>query len=219
VALEGYGKFRTKREKCDVKTAYTDALVIKNAMKWGSKASRGLLKLNPAADWEMPKPVKPKRRCYNAAEVEVMENGVREWLRPVVSTLAWTGLRIGELVNLRWADVDFGKRVIHVRVQEEWKPKGRRDRAIPMHSQGGSNLAQAASGVVSVRRSQWWSRQRNVRPEVPEGRSADAENARTRLARVPSLLRYLDVTGWREYRCRAPVGRLEEPGHDAALPG
>jgi integrase len=131
--LEGHGEFRTKREKCDVKTAYTDALVIKNAMKWGSKASRGLLKSNPATDWETPKPVKPKRRCYTAAEVEVMENGVREWLRPVISLLAWSGLRIGELVNLRWSDVDLAKRVLHVRVQESWKPKGKRDRVVPMH--------------------------------------------------------------------------------------
>jgi integrase/recombinase XerD len=149
--LEGYGEFRTKREKCDVKTAYTDALVIKNAMKWGSKASRGLLKSNPAVDWETPKPVKPKRRCYTAAEVEVLENGVREWLRPVVTLLAWTGMRIGELVNLRWADVDLSKRVIHVRVQEAWKPKGRRDRVIPMHPKVEAILRRQAVGLYVIR--------------------------------------------------------------------
>jgi len=133
IVLEGYGEFRTKREKCDIKTAYTDALVIKNALKWGSKVSRGLLRANPGLDWETPKPIKPKRRCYTAEEVTAMEQGVRDWLKPVVSALAWTGLRIGELINLRWADVDLEKRVLHVRVQEEWKPKGRRDRVVPLH--------------------------------------------------------------------------------------
>lgn len=131
--LEGYNQYRTKKEECDSKTAYNDALTIKNAMKWGSRASRGLLRVNPSADWETPKPIKPKRRCYNAEEVAAMETGVREWLRPIVTTLAFTGLRIGELIHLRWVDVDLDKRVIHVRVQDEWKPKGRRDRLIPMH--------------------------------------------------------------------------------------
>lgn len=131
--LEGYNQYRTKKEECDSKTAYNDALTIKNAMKWGSRASRGLLRVNPSADWETPKPIKPKRRCYTAEEVAAMETGVREWLRPIVTTLAYTGLRIGELIHLRWVDVDLEKRVIHVRVQEEWKPKGRRDRLIPLH--------------------------------------------------------------------------------------
>jgi len=133
ILLEGYNEYRTKKEECDSKTAYNDALTIKNALKWGSRASRGLLRVNPSADWETPKPIKPKRRCYTAEEVAAMEVGVREWLRPVVSTLAYTGLRIGELIHLRWVDVDLEKRVIHVRVQEEWKPKGKRDRLIPLH--------------------------------------------------------------------------------------
>jgi integrase len=106
--------------------------VIKNALKWGSKATRGFLKANPALDWEMKKPVTPKRRMYNAAEVEKMEAGVRDCLKPIVTTLAWTGMRIGELVNLRWKDVDFDEHVLHIRVQEKWKPKGRRDRTVPM---------------------------------------------------------------------------------------
>jgi integrase len=42
-------------------------------------------------------------------------------------------MRISELVNLRWQDVDFERRLIHIRVQESWKPKGRRDRFVPMH--------------------------------------------------------------------------------------
>lgn len=42
-------------------------------------------------------------------------------------------MRIAELINLRWSDVDLGQKVLRVRVQEEWKPKGRRDRVIPLH--------------------------------------------------------------------------------------
>ena len=131
--LEGYIPYRTKTEKCDVKTGYADALTIKNALKWASKASRGLLPVNPSTDWETPEPVKPKRRMYTPDEVARLENEVRGWLRPVVTTLAWSGMRIGELVNLRWLDADFKEHVLHIRIRDDWKPKGRRDRTVPMH--------------------------------------------------------------------------------------
>jgi integrase len=131
--LEGYIPYRTGKESCDGKTAYTDALVIKGAFKWASKASRKLLAGNSATDWETPEPIKPKRRTYVAADVAAMEAGVRWWLQPVITTLAWTGMRIEELCNLRWRDVDLNHRVIHIRVQEEWRPKGRRDRTVSMH--------------------------------------------------------------------------------------
>jgi integrase len=131
--LEGYVPYRTKTEKCGEKTAYTDALIIKNALKWGSKPSRGLLAVNPALDWETKEPVMPKRRTPGNEEVEKLEAGVRQWLRPIVTVLARAGLRIGELVNLRWRDVDFRQNVLHVRVQDEWKPKGRSDRTVPLH--------------------------------------------------------------------------------------
>lgn len=133
VVLEGYRAYRTGKEKCDVKTAYNDQLVIKGLFKWAAKPSRGFLKVNPALDWETPEPVKPKRFCYTAEHVKALEVGVREWLRPVVTVLAWSGFRIGELVNLLWKDVDFETRMIHIRIRDDWKPKGKRDRAVPMH--------------------------------------------------------------------------------------
>ena len=42
-------------------------------------------------------------------------------------------MRIGELINLRWEDIDLKANLIHIRVREDWKPKGRRDRSLPMH--------------------------------------------------------------------------------------
>ena len=131
--LEGYRAFRTGAEKCDVKTAYNDALIIKGLFKWAAKPSRGFIKTNPALDWETPEPVKPKRFCYTSENVSALESGARGWVRSVVTVLAWTGMRIGELVNLRWKDVDFAERVIHIRVRDDWRPKGKRDRAVPMH--------------------------------------------------------------------------------------
>jgi integrase len=146
VVLEGYNAYRMKTEKADVKTAYTDALIFKNAFKWAAQQSRGLLPGNPALDWETREPVKPKRKMYSADEVAKLEDGVRPWLRPVVTALAWSGMRIGELINLRWSDVDFNQQVIRISVQEDWKPKGRRDRVVPMHPKVEAVLRNARVG-------------------------------------------------------------------------
>lgn len=61
--------------------------------------------------------------------------------------LAYTGLRFGELRSLRWRDIDFTGRVVHVRrnapssmparaKRRVKRPKGRRGRSLPLIDQG-----------------------------------------------------------------------------------
>jgi integrase len=131
--LEDFQIYRTKEENCEPKTVYADAIVVKGLFKYASHPARGGLTMNPALHWQVREPVKERPYCYTTEEVEMLIAGCREWLRPVITTLAFTGMRIGELINLRWEDVDLKENVIHVCVREDWKPKGRCDRAIPMH--------------------------------------------------------------------------------------
>ena len=131
--LEKFHAHRTLTEKMDCKTAYTDALVIKGFFKYAAHPDRGIITSNPGLSWKLREPVKQQPYCYKPEEVEVLLAGCRDWLKPVLTTLAFTGMRIGELINLRPEDVDLDEGLIHVRVREDWKPKGRRDRTIPMH--------------------------------------------------------------------------------------
>jgi integrase len=54
-------------------------------------------------------------------------------------TAAFTGLRMGELRALRWADIDFAKRLVHVRRSYTGNsfgaPKSQRVRSVPMSDQ------------------------------------------------------------------------------------
>jgi integrase len=76
----------------------------------------------------------------SASEVEAL---MREADSPqdaaLFGTAAYTGLRLGELRALRWRDVDFGKRLIHVRrsyvEHDEGVPKSGRVRSVPMIDQ------------------------------------------------------------------------------------
>ncbi len=50
----------------------------------------------------------------------------------VFLTLANTGMRLGELINLEWTDVDFERRTITIKVKDFWEPKNSKPRVIPM---------------------------------------------------------------------------------------
>lgn len=53
--------------------------------------------------------------------------GSREHLRPIIITALYTGMRCGEILNLKWSDVDFDRNMIHIR-----QTKSGKSRTIPL---------------------------------------------------------------------------------------
>lgn len=54
-------------------------------------------------------------------------------LRSVVMLAVSTGMRLGEIVNLRWNDVDLSARVLHVRHSHDFTVKGGIERNVPVN--------------------------------------------------------------------------------------
>jgi integrase len=76
-------------------------------------------------------------RAYEPEEVELLAaNAHDEQDAAIYRTAAYTGLRQGECLALRWRDVDFVTGLLHVRRNytkgEEKVPKGKRVRSVPM---------------------------------------------------------------------------------------
>ena len=76
----------------------------------------------------------------SAAEVEALIRAASSSQDAALfATAAYAGLRLGELRALRWHDLDFGKRLIHVRrsyvERAEDAPKSGRVRSVPMIDQ------------------------------------------------------------------------------------
>jgi integrase len=98
------------------------------------------LKRNPAsADLvERPKVVYTGEfDTFTGEEVELLAcAGANAQDGAIYRTAAFTGLRQGELLGLRWADVDFVGGLLHVRRnytdRREKMPKGKRVRSVPM---------------------------------------------------------------------------------------
>lgn len=135
--ISGYGGSNRTRQK------YLVCLgsIFKRAMKvYG-------LPRNPADLVERP-------RVRRAAKIDVLRSeevlalvraAESEQDAAIFHTAAFAGLRMGELLALRWRDVDFTRRTIHVR--ENWTqgetttPKGGTERAVPMAEEVAERLA------------------------------------------------------------------------------
>ncbi len=54
-------------------------------------------------------------------------------LKDIILFLLNTGLRIGELRHLTWEDVNWEKRTIRITAKEDWSPKAKQEREIPLN--------------------------------------------------------------------------------------
>jgi integrase len=81
------------------------------------RAVRGK-RLDPPALPEVkgPKLNNKRVRYLTEAEEAHLIEALPEWLRPLVMVAIHTGMRRGELLRLRWPDVDFVSGTIHVRI-------------------------------------------------------------------------------------------------------
>lgn len=84
--------------------------IFATAKKWNYFAGD-----NPANGVELPeyKPVK-QRHVLTAQQIPVLMDNLREPFHTMVLLAILTGLRVAEILGLRWEDVDFSSSVIHV---------------------------------------------------------------------------------------------------------
>jgi len=112
----------------------------------------GLVKDNPVDNVKRPKdgeripefltPAQLERllRCIDADyELNVAGGHARDgevlWLKDLILLAVNTGLRMGELVSLRWQDVDFDSGFVTIRNREDFQTKSGNERTIPLSSQ------------------------------------------------------------------------------------
>ena len=122
--------------------------VFKAACKWAD--ARGYLRHNPAASVKTPNPGLKKPRPYWDAEMTKLLPELHPPQRAITELYLRTGLRLGELEDLRWKDIDFERRELTVR-----HPKNEDDRTVP--------LSDRAFEILRARRREWERERRQQR--------------------------------------------------------
>jgi len=119
---------------------------------------RGELPVNPCGSVRLRKPEERLPRYLSEDEaVEVLRLAAMCGIWPEVALALHTGLRLGELIRLQWADIDLTRRILAVR-----KSKSGRPRILPLSREALAALEaqQAVSGALSnvfPARQTWWS--------------------------------------------------------------
>ena len=93
----------------------------------------GFMKNNPALSCANYK-VEPKTPAFLTPEEvrQLLNNIASPVIRDIVLCALFTAMRIGEIVNLDWRDIDFQTKFIWVRNKPGFRVKGGRSRIVPM---------------------------------------------------------------------------------------
>ncbi len=112
----------------------------------GRAVKHNYLEDNPAAQlgfWDEPERM---NRCLAPTEVEALLQAapLGQW-RAFIYLAASCGLRVGELCNLEWSDVDMEKGMLTVKNRSHWQTKGRKNRVLGLNGRAVGLLQQIRS--------------------------------------------------------------------------
>lgn len=127
------------------KTVLSELVLIRQCVNWLAEA--GYVAGHEPIKLKLQRVEGKRAYCYRPAEVQAMIDHCRAtstlgWLGNVIVALACTGMRIGELAGLKWADIDLDNRQItltdetghRVPDAERRTLKNGRSRRFPIHS-------------------------------------------------------------------------------------
>lgn len=142
---EDYGRYLTRKGYAD-RTIYLELTLLVQVTNWLISERR--LPESHRFSLKLQKPTGSDTYCFTRGQVDAMLEWCRldqelQWLRPLLATLAMTGLRIGEAQGLRWSDLDLDAGVLHVpderassrkkKLRSARTAKGKRGRTVPLH--------------------------------------------------------------------------------------
>lgn len=94
----------------------------------------GYLSENPFSKIKLPTSQKPYPIFITKPEFKKIINNTQDaTMRDIFYTAFNTGMRLGEIVNLKWKSIDFNSRKIYVQNSNSFSTKNKKDRVIPLN--------------------------------------------------------------------------------------
>jgi integrase len=130
--LERYKAFRKGRVSDS--TINIDVRTIKAAFSVAEQWKR--VERNPFAHVKQIRVTQQRLKHFSNAEFDALIGNIRDpGFKELVVFAALTGLRRGEILNLRWSDFDADGPSLHIQSTDEYRVKGGKMRTIALHPQ------------------------------------------------------------------------------------
>lgn len=102
---------------------------------------------NPVKGVSFYKVTNERLKIYSKEDFQRLYDAAYPNLKPVLITAVYSGMRLGELLNLKWQDVDFVNECIYVRDSKNFE-----SRIIPMHPEVREALSKYKEGGKGEKR-------------------------------------------------------------------
>jgi len=106
---------------------------------------------NPFKKIKSPKVAKPFPVFISEIELKIIiELARKDYLKVLFTTAFYTGMRLGELLNMKWNWIDFKQNIITVQCSEHFTTKSKKERIIPISSTLRSQLINQLPKVIDL---------------------------------------------------------------------
>jgi len=120
---------QVKKSSVNIEIRHLKAAFTK-AVQWG------YMEKNPFKGIKLFTIPEAAPKFFSKREMTQLLEIIKEtWLRDMVVFAVDTGIRIGELVNVTWSDIDFQNRRIRISHKDDFVTKTREERIVPMNDE------------------------------------------------------------------------------------
>ena len=117
--------------------------ILNLAVKWN------YIKINPAIDVKQFKISEKEREFISESEMGVLIDVIKDpKYKLLVRTAYYSGMRLNEIINLQWKDVELKEMIIKVRNKDNFETKTGKNRIIPLSSKLYEELIQYKNSLV-----------------------------------------------------------------------
>jgi integrase len=137
-----FERFRAEQRKTQSeKSLYTGLIIIKGFMKFFSGGARDVLRVNPVARCKVTLPYVAPKFTPALDQVNAILAAATGDRKLQYAVAALSGIRLEELAMLSPENVDLKGGWIHIVGHDDWTPKTRQARKIPIHPRLAAMLA------------------------------------------------------------------------------
>ncbi|MBR2180692.1 MAG: site-specific integrase, partial [Oscillospiraceae bacterium] len=112
--LQHYYNYKSEQEGLAPKTIVNLNLFLHKALSYA--VNEGYIMSNPAASINLPRGDKPQIEILTRDEqLRLVEGSYQHRYGVFIRLVLFTGIRLGELLGLRWEDVDFSSQTLYIR--------------------------------------------------------------------------------------------------------